>query len=337
MKIEMAGMDKKNFQAPYWLLNPHLQTLWGALMRSRPRVNLRAERLELSDGDFLDLVWVGQTKNTPIVIILHGLNGGVDSGYAMGMLDTLEKQGMRGLLMHFRGCSGEANRLARAYHSGETGDVAQVVSMLQEREPDTPLYAVGYSLGGNVLLKWLGETGNNNPLQAAVAVSVPFELNKAADRLNTGFSRLYQWWLVSGLKKFHQNKFKNRVKGPELKKTFQNFHTIRTFWEFDDCITAPLHGFKNAEDYYVQSSSRQYLKSICTPTLIIQAKDDPFLPVSAIPQEHELSPSVTLWLSETGGHVGFVQGKFPWRPEYWLEKNIVKYLKEVSCRGQIIC
>jgi hypothetical protein len=315
--------NPKDFQAPWWLRNPHLQTLWGALIRCNPVLNLREERIELPDSDFLDLTWIGSRANAPIVILLHGLNGSVDSHYAMGLLNAIEKQGLRGLLIHFRGCSGEPNRLPRAYHSGETGDLNTVIQMLRAREPDTRLYAVGYSLGGNVLLKWLGETGKNNPLHAAVAVSVPFELDKAADRLNTGFSRLYQWWLVGGLKKFHQRKFK----GHPMEKEFKDVGKIKTFWEFDHQITAVLHGFSSAQDYYTHSSSRQYLKSIGTPTLIIQAKDDPFLPESALPLKEELSSFVRLQVSETGGHVGFIQGKFPWRPEYWLEKNIMEYLK----------
>lgn len=315
-------LKKNDFKAPWWLSSPHLQTLWGALIRRNPKLRPKQERMELPDGDFLDLAWVGSMSDSPIVIVLHGLNGGINSHYVMGMLSAIENQGKRGLLVHFRGCSGEPNRLPRAYHSGETGDLELVIKMLQAREPNTPLYAIGYSLGGNVLLKWLGETGERNPLRAAVAISTPFELDKTADHLNIGFSRLYQWWLVNGLKKFHQRKFK----GHSLEKNFKNIDKIKTFWEFDRQITAPLHGFSSAKDYYTQSSSRQYLKSIGVPTLIIQAKDDPFLPESALPHATELSPFITMKLSERGGHVGFVQGKFPWCPEYWLEDTVIKYL-----------
>ncbi|MEY3182636.1 MAG: hypothetical protein RLZ35_621 [Pseudomonadota bacterium] len=316
-------MVKKNsFKAPWWLANPHLQTVWGALFRRKPLLDLQEERIELPDGDFLDLVWTRSKTNAPIVIILHGLNGSVHSRYAMGILQAIQQRGLRGLLIHFRGCSGTLNRLPRAYHSGETGDLAQIVKLLQMREPNTPLYAVGYSLGGNVLLKWLGETGRSNPLRAAVAVSVPFDLAKAADQLNTGFSRLYQWWLVRGLKQFHQRKFK----GHPLENAFPNVEKMKTFWEFDDRVTAPLHGFSGAEAYYRESSSRQYLKNIGIPTVLIQAKDDPFLPVSGLPEKSELSDFVSMALSEQGGHVGFIQGKFPWRAEYWLDNQIIEYL-----------
>jgi predicted alpha/beta-fold hydrolase len=312
---------KNNFKAAWWLPSPHLQTLWAAVIRRKHKINLRSERMELPDGDFLDLAWLDNPSDAPIVVILHGLNGNADSRYAVGILNAIQKKGLRGLLIHFRGCSKEPNRLPRAYHSGETGDIEMVIERIREREPNTPLYAIGYSLGGNVLLKWLGETGISNPLRAAAAVSIPFELDKAADYLNTGFFRFYQWWLVRGLKKFHQRKFKNHP----LEKKFKNVHKIKTFWEFDHQITAPLHGFSSAQEYYTQSSSRQYLKSIAVPTLIIQAKDDPFLPESALPQASELSSFVTMELLERGGHVGFIQGKFPWRPEYWLENSILEY------------
>lgn len=340
------------YKSPWWLKGPHLQTLWGALVRSKPYMKLEWERLELSDGDFLDLAWTVKTKSdpiplptsvtcvtpvsphTPIVLILHGLNGSIDSSYAAGMLLAIKKLGWRGVIMHFRGCSGKPNRLPRAYHSGETGDLQTVVTELKTREPNTPLFAVGYSLGGNVLLKWLGETGATNPLQATAAVSVPFELDKTADYLNTGFSKLYQWWLIRGLKIEHHRKFKNHpLKAqfethPFRKDHFKNVNKIKNFWEFDDQITAPLHGFKNAKEYYELSSCRQFLKDIEIPTLILHAKNDPFVPTIALPTVNEVSTSVTLEISEEGGHVGFISGKFFWQPEYWLEQRILNYFAE---------
>ncbi len=309
------------FKRAWWLPGPHLQTLWAALIRRKLFLSITNERVELPDGDFLDLAWVGKGSG-PIVIVLHGLNGSIHSPYIRGILDTIAKQGWRGVLMHFRGCSGVPNRLARAYHSGDTADLHYIVQTLSQREPHTPLFAIGYSLGGNVLLKWLGENGSCHPLKAAVAISIPFELSKTVARLNTGFSRIYQWRLLRELLSAHQNKF-TQIAEPL---PFGNIKCFRTLYEFDNAITAPLHGFKNALDYYTQSSSRQYLKLIQTPTLIVHAQNDPFTTLNAIPQQHEVSAAVSLELPESGGHVGFISGKYPWRPIYWLEQKIICYL-----------
>ncbi len=230
--------------------------------------------------------------------------------------------------MHFRGCSGEPNRLAQSYHSGETRDLQTVITELIHREPHSPLFAIGYSLGGNVLLKWLGETGESgreNPLKAAVAVSIPFELAKTAEHLKTGFSRIYQWHLLHSLSISHMRKFKYLPKPIAIRDIKPT--ALKTFWEFDDAITAPLHGFKNADDYYEKSSSRQYLVKIKTPTLILHALNDPFTTLSALPTIDEISSQVSLEFSEHGGHVGFISGRYPWKPVYWLEKRIMSYLQ----------
>jgi predicted alpha/beta-fold hydrolase len=315
---------KSSFKPSWWLSSPHLQTLWPTLCR-RPIKNLllQRERFELPDGDFLDLDWCDK-KSGPIVLILHGYEGSINSPYAKGMLQTIDKRGWRGLFMHFRSCSGEHNRLPRIYHSGETGDVATVVAELKRREPNTPIAAIGFSLGGNVLLKWLGETGEANPLVAAAAISVPFELHKAADRINKGFSRVYQWHLLKSVRHKIKHKFQNIIP-PFPMPLLSALISIR---DFDDKVTAPLHGFLNAEDYYTQSSSRQYLHTIRVPTLLLQAKDDPFMTDDILPRENELSDHITFELSEKGGHVGFVTGKFPWQMEYWLEKRVPLYLEQ---------
>lgn len=314
---------KSKFKAAWWLKNPHLQTIFPRLLRSNIKLQVRRERIELPDGDFIDLDW---TKNSqgPIVIVLHGLGGSIDSPYAKGIMAAIDNQNWRGVIMHFRGCSGEMNRLPRSYHSGETTDLSYVVNLIKNRFPDTPLYGVGFSLGGNVLLKWLGETGSLNPLKRAVAVSVPFELNKAADHLDQNFSRFYQWWLLQQLKNSTLEKFKNIPAPINLSKVKKS----RNFWEFDDYVTAPLHGFLNVQDYYQQSSSRQFIHKIKIPTLIIHALDDPFISPSAIPSATELPPNVTLELSKTGGHVGFISGKKFGKAEYWLDKRIIEYFEE---------
>jgi len=319
-------MSEIQFKPAWWLPNSHLQTLFPVLCR-RPIKNLtlKRERFELPDGDFVDLDWAGNGRG-PLVFILHGFEGSIKSHYAKGMLQTLCQQGWRGVFIHFRGCSGEPNRLPKSYHSGETTDVAVVVQAIRAREPETPFAAIGISLGGNVLLKWLGETGEQNPLQAAIAISVPFELQKAAEHIQHGFSRAYQWYFLKCLRDRLTYKF--QCTPPPIDTSLM--HKMRTIREFDDKITAPLHGFSNVNEYYDTASSRQYLRSIGVPTLVLNAKDDPFMPEGegVVPGHNELSEFVTLEMTEAGGHVGFVSGKFPWRPEYWLEKRVPAFLQD---------
>lgn len=325
------------FRAPWWLRNPHLQTLWQRFARRRPLVALRRERLELPDGDFLDLDWARPidgpeparrdahgAAGTPLVIVLHGLEGSSASPYAQGMLAAVAARGWRGVVMHFRGCSGELNRLPRSYHSGETGDIAHVLALLRERWPQASCAAIGYSLGGNVLLKYLGERGAAAGLDAAAAVSVPFLLHDSADRLDRGFSRFYQKILVGSLVQKVAQKFA-RMRSPI---PLDGVAASRNFREFDDRVTAPLHGFNDAAEYYERSSSRQYLRGIAVPSLIVQARDDPFMTPAVIPEAGELAPSVRLEVSDRGGHVGFVAGAAPWRPRYWLEDRIPAFLAE---------
>jgi len=319
-------MNDDPFKPAWWLRNPHLQTIWPVVLRkSIKNLDLERERFELPDGDFVDLDWLGKNESGPLVLILHGLEGSIDSHYAKGMMRAVRQNGFRGLFMHFRGCSGEANRLARAYHSGDTNDLAFLVHYLMSRESNLHLSVIGYSLGGNILLKWLGETGSKNPIKSAIAISVPFELNKAANRIQHGFSRFYQWYFLKCLRDNLSRKWEVIDSSrPDISISYLS--TVKTMREFDDKLTAPLHGFSGAEEYYDISSSRQYLRLIQVPTLIVHAKDDPFMTEDCIPNHAELSPKIILELTESGGHVGFVSGKFPWKPEYWLEKRIPRFL-----------
>jgi predicted alpha/beta-fold hydrolase len=317
-----AFMTAAAFKPAWWLPGPHLQTLWPTFAGRGKKIALQRERIELSDGDFIDIDWTTQTTG-PRVLVLHGLEGSVNSPYAQGILKALSRQGWRSGVMHFRGCSGEVNRLPRTYHSGDTSDLAAIIALLQKREPNSPLAVIGFSIGGNVLLKWLGETQGNNPLAAAVAVSVPFQLNKSVDRLREGFSRVYEKHLLRCLCRKMAEKFETQS-APIPLPSLASLQTIR---QFDNEITAPLHGFSSAEDYYVQSSSRQFLKSIQVPTLVLHAKDDPFMPASVIPEASELSAAITLEVLPKGGHVGFVGGSVPWRPQYWLDERIPAFLR----------
>lgn len=317
--------DEIKFKPAWWLRNPHLQTIWPTIFRPDSKnLAIERERFELYDGDFLDLDWVGRGEKGPLIVMLHGFEGSIASHYAQGMLATIREHGWRCVFMHFRGCSGEPNRLPRGYHSGETVDLQNVIEILRQREPETPLGAIGYSLGGNVLLKWMGETGSHNPLQAAIAVSVPYELHKAAARIQKGFSRFYQWYFLKCLRDRLAYKFKMVPSpvNPDL------LNVIRSIHDFDNTFTAPLHGFRDAAEYYEISSARQYLKHIQVPTLLVHSKDDPFMTEDVVPQPSDLSEHVQLELTEYGGHVGFISGRYPWRPEYWLDKRASLYFSK---------
>ena len=309
-----------SFKPAWWLPSPHLQTLWPVMFRRRTAPDLSHERFELNDGDFVDLCWSRKTDR-PVVIVLHGLEGSVHSHYAGSLMCALENVGFRPVLMHFRGCGGEPNRLPRSYHSGDTQDLAQLVDHIN-RASDTSVHAaIGFSLGGNVLLKWLGQTGDSNPLQFGVAVSVPFILADAANRLQRGLSHMYEIHLMNSLKRSYIEKFR-RIESPLDVEISQ----LKGFWEFDDRVTAPLHGFSGVDHYYTESSCRQYLANIKVPTRIIHALDDPFMYSATVPDENEISEHVELLLARNGGHVGFVSGKYPWKAEYWYERKILEFL-----------
>lgn len=309
------------FPPAWWLPGPHAQTLWAALARRPPRLRLRPERLELPDGDFLDLVWTPPARG-PWVVVLHGLEGSRHSPYAAGMLAAVAARGWQGVLMHFRGCSGEPNRLARSYHSGDTGDIGHVLACLRVRAPERPLAAVGYSLGGSVLLNHLAEQGADSPLTAAAAVSVPFELADSAATLARWPGRLYQWKLLGSVRHKTREKFR-RLPAPVPLPPLEG---LRDFRSFDHHVTAPLHGFTSADEYYGRASCRQRLSAIQRPTLVLHALDDPFMTPACVPTAKELGPAVTLEISAGGGHVGFVSGCLPWRPVYWLEQRIPAFL-----------
>jgi len=313
---------KSTFKPAWWLPGPHFQTGYATLARRKVKLMTFDEKIELEDGDYLELSWVSENNSGPIVIVLHGLGGCIESHYAQGMLSVIRDLGWRCVFMHFRGAK-NPNRLARTYHSGDTQDVNSVVHYLQSKEPNTPLMAIGYSLGGNVLLKYLGETGENCPLRNAIAVSVPFDLHKTANYVNKGFSRLYQWWLLRAIKQYLEKKFQVVEAPIEINK----IHQYNNFLDFDNYVTAPLNGFNNARHYYKNASCRPYFKHIRIPTLIIHASDDPFMPSDVIPGPHELSDAVVLELSDHGGHVGFITGDSPLKPVYWLEQRIPDYLQ----------
>lgn len=317
---EAAAADAP-FRAAWWCRDPHLQTLWPYLFRRRPRPRYRRERLELPDGDFLDLDWFGSAARDPLVVILHGLEGSSRSHYVRALSHSLAGLEIPSVVMHMRGCSGEPNRLARFYHAGDTRDLELVLEHCRRQRPGGRLYAVGFSLGGNILLKWLGQSADTL-LDAAAAVSVPFRLDHGARRLERGLSRVYQAHLLRSMKRSVARK-RRRMPHPVDPRALANCHT---FEQIDTTLTAPLHGFRDARDYYARSSCRQFLGSIRTPTLVIHALDDPFLTPDAVPATDELAPGVTLELSRRGGHCGFVAGPTPFRPRYWLDERLPAFI-----------
>ncbi|MEY3106343.1 MAG: hypothetical protein RIT35_509 [Pseudomonadota bacterium] len=321
------------FKPAWWLSNAHLQTIYPALMRkSSVLIGLKRERLITPDNDFIDIDWCGE-GNQPLIILLHGLSGSTQSGYIRGLQQALLSKGFRTVALNFRGCSGELNYSARCYHSGETEDIHFLYQWLREREPETPIGAVGFSLGGNVLLKWLGEQGNQLSLFAAIAVSVPLVLSICATKLDTGFSKFYRKILLSELKehveekKLHLERLGNFQEVKRIEE-LGDISDIESFWQYDDRVVARLHHFKDVHDYYLRSSSRQFLKSIAITTLLIQALDDPFMTEEVLPNLDELSPTIQLEITQGGGHVGFIGGDIPFKPSYWLDQRIPEFFEQ---------
>ncbi|MDX1443186.1 MAG: hydrolase [Gammaproteobacteria bacterium] len=312
------------FQPAWWLRNRHLQTIVPNLFRPRPDIHVTRERIELPDGDFVDADWVGRRSSGPIVVLLHGLEGNIESRYAGWMLKRLDESGYRPVLLNFRSCSGEVNRKPNSYHSGHTADFDHFVRLVHEREPGVRMAAIGYSLGGNALLKWLGENGRQDLVETGIAASVPFRLAECSEAVNEGLSKIYQKHLMGRMKATaiaKQDLIRAAGHDPEI-------HSLKTFRDFDEALTAPLHGFASADDYYDRCSSIRFLESICTPTLVIHAKDDPFMRETTPPTEDEISDFVEVELSEHGGHVGFVSGRWPWKPRYFLEERMFEHLAQ---------
>jgi len=317
----------EKFKPAFGLQNRHIQTLYPSFFRKSLDIKMEIERFELEDGDFLDCYWHEKPKqgsNKAIVILFHGLTGSYKSPYIQGTMQRLAQNGFASVLMHFRGCSGVANRLPRSYHSGETADAHTFLQSVHTDFPNSKIFTVGYSLGGNVLLKLLGELGENSLISAAISVSAPMQLDICATHMNKGFSKFYQHILLKELNATLKKKYDTLDMYSHLNLQKKDIKNLKTFWEFDDAYTAPIHGFISAKDYYTRCSSKQYLKEIKTPTLIINSLDDPFMTSEVLPNSQELSEYITFEISKSGGHVGFVGGSF-FKPEYWLEKRVIDY------------
>lgn len=324
------------FTPALWLAGAHAQTLAGKFLRQTPGEavdSLRRERIETPDGDFLDLDWMPESDPTaPLVLVMHGLEGHTKRGYIVQTFLALADRGMRSVGLNFRGCSEEVNRLPRFYHSGETEDLGFTLTLLRERFPDRRLMVIGFSLGGNILLKYLGEQGakNDASLSAAAVVSVPYDLSAGADALEGGgMARIYAHYFLRSLRT------KVRMKETILARVLDldEVWASKTLRDFDDAATSKLHGFAGAEDYYRMSSSNRFIPTVHVPTLIIHSRDDPFLPLAAVPLSAiEANPFLTLVFTDAGGHVGFFEGGPPWNPRFWMEDQCASFLDHDHAR-----
>ena len=318
------------FVAAKGLANPHLQTLAPRFIRKKALFEPIWQTLDTPDGDFLDIAWSEDIENSdtskPIFVLFHGLEGCFYSPYANGLMNAFAKQGWLSVMMHFRGCSGKPNKLARAYHSGEVEDARFFLEHLHQRFPNQTKVAVGISLGGNMLANYLAKYSDKPLLDAATIVSAPFDLSACSARIEQGFSKLYKNYLLSSLKKSALQKH-HLLKG-KLGLNYHNIKRVTKLYEFDDLITAPLHGFKDAEDYYQQCSGIHRLKEIKLPTQIIHAKDDPFMTDAVIPK-YVLPDNIDYRLFEQGGHVGFVTGSAI-KPRFWLEEALPAYYESLA-------
>ena len=321
-----AVLLMRPYRAPWWLPGGHLQTIYPYFLLKRRPPAYRRERWETPDHDFIDLDWTDDGDDpAPLVALFHGLEGGSDSHYATALMHAALRRRWRGVVIHFRGCSGEPNRLPRAYHSGDTDEIAWILQRLCALNPATPLFAAGISLGGNALLKWLGRehAAALGIIDAAAAVSAPVDLMTAGDLLGSGVNRLYGRHFLQTLKTKSLAKLQ-RFPALYDARVVQNARTLR---EFDNVVTAPLHGYLDTDDYWKRASSKPDLGGIAVPTLIVHARNDPFLPGRHLPAKSEVSASVTLDYPQGGGHTGFASGPFPGNLD-WMPERLLAFFSE---------
>ncbi len=328
--VQRGRPARPDFSPAWYARGPHVQTIWGRLVRSRRMVKVNREEIETPDGDILVLDHLQGTRAR--FLLMHGLEGSSNSVYIQGLLSLIARRGYAATAINFRSCARDPgnlarmlpNRTARFYHSGETSDFDFVVRTIHAREPGLTLVACGASLGGNALLKWLGEHPGQDLIRAAATLSVPYDLGAGAKHLERGMGRVY----VGGFLRTLKAKVKNvTVRFSNSGVDAERAARARTFREFDDVATAPLHGFADADDYYARASSIHFLSRITTPTLCISSDDDPFLPRAVLDRVRATaSPPVELVITRGGGHVGFVGGLLPWKSVYWAEELVVAWL-----------
>lgn len=314
-----------SYRAPVWLPGGNLQTLYPALLARRPTVNYRRQRWDTPDGDFIDLDWTEpqdrglRIEEQPLLVLFHGLEGSSNSHYARALMHAAVARGWHGVVVHFRGCSGELNHLPRAYHSGDSAEIDWILRRLRALHANGPLLVAGVSLGGNALLKWLGEQGTDarTVVHRAAAVSAPVDLHAAGHALEQGFNMVYTNNFLATMKR------KSLAKLRMHPKLFDEarLRATRTLREFDDLVTSRLHGYRDVDDYYTRASSKPHLAHIAVPTLLLNARNDPFLPAAALPELRSLPAAVSATFPDEGGHAGFPDGTgtLAWLPQTVLE------------------
>lgn len=336
--MSKRGPSEYTYRPAWWVPGPHAQTLWGRMVRRRVRQPLRVERVVMPDADRVELHRMasrGSARTAPHLLFLHGLEGTIRSHYVAGLFDEAARRGWSADLLMFRGCGETPNTARRFYHSGETSDLAYVVDLLLDEDPDRVVVLAGVSLGGNVLLKYLGERGDRVPerIRAAAALSVPYDLARGARYISRGFSRVYERYFLSSLR---QKALAKLSRYPGLFDS-EALGRVSTIWDFDEAVTAPVHGFRDAADYYERSSALSFLSRIRVPTLLLSAYDDPFLPAAVLGEVRAVAagnPYLHPEFVGRGGHVGFVSGRLPWRPVYYGEWRVVDFLARVIETGE---
>ena len=311
----------KPYLAPVWLPGGHAQTIWPLLIKPKP-LKFRRERWTTPDGDFIDVDHLDGPQDSPLLVLFHGLEGSAQSHYALSTAHACKKAGWRLALPHFRGCSGEMNRRPRAYHSGDSDEIDWILRRLQAANSGRQLHAAGVSLGGNALLKWAGERGAAAAQQVTgvVALCAPLDLTACGHHLAHGFNRIYTQHFLKTLKAISSARLRQF---PGLFDEAKMRQAINLY-QFDDIVTAPIHGFAGADDYWRRASAKPWLKSIAIPTLAVNPKNDPFLPAVHLPSRAVVSPTVSLEQPVGGGHVGFVSGNFPGNLD-WLPQRLLHF------------
>lgn len=315
-----------SYRAPAWLRGPHAQTIYP-VFRGGPLPGYRRERWETPDDDFIDIDWLDAAQpgsNSPLVVLFHGLEGSSSSHYAKALMRLLGEISWRGAVVHFRGCSGCLNLLPRAYHSGDSAEIDWVLRRMRASQAGR-IYVVGISLGGNAVLKWLGEqeTAATRVIDAAAAVCAPVNLAAAGAALERGANRIYTRHFLQALKR-HALRRLQRHPGLYSK---ERMLAARTLHDFDDVVTAPLHGFRDADEYWAKASSFPWLRAIATPTLLLNAVNDPFLPAQFLPAHEQVSRYVALEYPAEGGHVGFPSGPFPGHVD-WMPRRLMEFFSQ---------
>lgn len=316
------------------LSNPHMQTVFPRVIRKKPLFQAKWQTIETPDGDFLDLAWsedwqTSSAKKKPLFVLFHGLEGSFHSPYANGLMGAFSQHGWLSVMMHFRGCSGRPNKLARAYHSGEIEDARFFLRYLEQHFPQQLKVAVGVSLGGNMLVNYLANYSHDPLLDAATIVSAPLDLKACSNRIEQGFSKVYRRYLLNSLKQSATQKEEQLRQAIGI--TSKQIQTIQTLYDFDNLLTAPLHGFQSADDYYHRCSGIKRINECSIPLQVIHAQDDPFMTKKVIPN-FTLRDNIHYRLFQRGGHVGFLSGSIA-KPRFWLEDNMPLYYQHMIERS----